>query len=246
MVELLQKKNMLIGMTGDGVNDAPALKKANVGIAVHGCTDAARSAADVVLLTEGLSTIIDAIKTSRMIFQRMRCYALYRISSTVHFLIFFFFSISCLAFSLPAKLIVIIALLNDVASLVIAVDNATVSRTPDKWRLGQVITMSIVIGVLLTGASFAHYFIAKVTFPIISWIQLNAKPFFKKIHRTSMASHTGRSRTSFSSRQARAPTFSSLAPVCKASSGRTGPRSSFSSSSAPPKSSRSLSLFTAS
>ncbi|KAJ1330086.1 plasma-membrane proton-efflux P-type ATPase [Batrachochytrium salamandrivorans] len=161
VVELMQKRGLLVGMTGDGVNDAPALKKANVGIAVEGCTDAARSAADIVLLAPGLSTIVDGIKTSRAIFQRMRSYALYRIASTIHFLIFFFISMLAFDFYLPDRLIIIIAVLNDAATLVIAFDNAKISKRPDKWRLGQLISLSFVLGFLLMCISFAHYFVAR-------------------------------------------------------------------------------------
>ena len=93
IVERLRQMGYVTGMTGDGVNDAPALKRADIGVAVFPCTDAAKAAADIVLTEPGLSVIIDAIFRSRKIFQRMRNYCIYRVSCTLQLLFFFFFAI---------------------------------------------------------------------------------------------------------------------------------------------------------
>ncbi|PVV03755.1 hypothetical protein BB560_001747 [Smittium megazygosporum] len=166
VIELMQEKGYTVGMTGDGVNDAPALKKANVGIAVHGSTDAARAAADIVLMEPGLSAIIDGVTVSRAIFQRMRSYALYRITSTIHFLIFFFVIIIQFSWQMSPLLLILIAVLNDAATIVIAFDNAEVAEKPTKWRIGQIITLSVILGILLFGLTYGVFYIAKDTFGI--------------------------------------------------------------------------------
>ncbi|PVU88429.1 hypothetical protein BB561_005868 [Smittium simulii] len=176
IIELIQSKNVMVGMTGDGVNDAPALKKADVGIAVHGSTDAARAAADIVLLESGLSAIIDGVTISRAIFQRMRSYALYRITSTVHFLIFFFIITLQFSWQMSPLLLILIAVLNDAATIVIAFDNAQVAESPTKWRIGQIITLSIIIGILLFLLTYAVFFVARDVYniPVISSLSPNS------------------------------------------------------------------------
>jgi H+-transporting ATPase len=132
-------------MTGDGVNDAPSLKKADTGIAVEGSSDAARSAADIVFLAPGLSAIIDALKTSRQIFHRMYSYVVYRIALSIHLEVFLGLWIAILNRSLNINLVVFIAIFADIATLMIAYDNAPFSSVPVKWNLPKLWGMSVLL-----------------------------------------------------------------------------------------------------
>ncbi|KAJ9141900.1 Plasma membrane ATPase [Pleurostoma richardsiae] len=149
VVEILQQRGYLVAMTGDGVNDAPSLKKADTGIAVEGASDAARSAADIVFLAPGLGAIIDALKTSRQIFHRMYAYVVYRIALSIHLEIYLGLWIAILNRSLNIELVVFIAIFADVATLAIAYDNAPFSKTPVKWNLPKLWGMSVLLGVVL-------------------------------------------------------------------------------------------------
>ena len=154
VVEILQQRGYLVAMTGDGVNDAPSLKKADTGIAVEGATDAARSAADIVFLAPGLSAIIDALKTSRQIFHRMYSYVVYRIALSLHLEIFLGLWIAILNNSLNIELVVFIAIFADVATLAIAYDNAPFQQTPVSWNLPRLWGMSIIMGAILAVGSW--------------------------------------------------------------------------------------------
>ncbi|MBZ0199909.1 MAG: plasma-membrane proton-efflux P-type ATPase, partial [Ignavibacteriaceae bacterium] len=162
IVELLQAKKHIVGMTGDGVNDSPALKKADVGIAVAGATDAAKSAADIVLTLPGLSVIIDALKESRKIFQRMNSYAIYRIAETIRVL--FFITLAILVFNfypVTALMIVLLALFNDAPIMAIAYDNVKYSQLPERWDMRVVLSMATFLGLIGVISSFGIFYIGE-------------------------------------------------------------------------------------
>jgi H+-transporting ATPase len=167
IVEILQKRGHIVGMTGDGVNDAPALKKADCGIAVSGATDAARAAASIVLLTSGLSVIIEAIKESRKIFQRMNSYAIYRIAETLRVLLFMTLAILVFNFyPVTAVMIVMLALLNDGAILSIAYDNVHYKDQPEAWNMRVVLGISTVLGIIGVVAAFGLFYLGERVFHI--------------------------------------------------------------------------------
>ena len=168
IVKILQHRNHITGMTGDGVNDAPALKQADVGIAVSGATDAARAAADLVLTAPGLSVIINAIEEARRIFERMNAYAIYRISETIR--IMFFVVLAMVFFDfypITAIMIILLAFFNDVPIMTIAYDHTGLEKNPVRWNMQQVITVATAMGIVGVVGSFGMLLIA------MDWLHLD-------------------------------------------------------------------------
>jgi len=171
IVETLKEMGHKVGMTGDGVNDAPALKHADVGVAVEGSTDAARAAADIVLTEPGLSTIVDGIVIARKIFVRIRNFITYRIAATLQLLLFFFIAVFVFKpseyeprtasihvytdvkswpayFHMPVLMLMLITLLNDGTLIAIGYDKATAQKQPEKWNLPALFVVGSVLALV--------------------------------------------------------------------------------------------------
>jgi len=168
IVKALQARGHIVGMTGDGVNDAPALKQADVGVAVSGATDAARAAADLVLTASGLSVIINAVEEARRIFERMNSYAIYRITETIRIMIFVVLAMLVFNFyPITAIMIILLAFLNDVPIMTIAYDRTYLDPKPVRWNMHRIIVVSTVMGLTGVTGSFLMLYLA------INWLHLS-------------------------------------------------------------------------
>jgi H+-transporting ATPase len=168
IVDTLQRAGHIVAMTGDGVNDAPALKKADCGVAVSAATDAARAAADIILTAPGLRVINEGIKQARMTFERMKSYATFRIAETLRIILFMALSIIVFNFyPVTAVMIIILALLNDIPIMAIAYDNAPIDKKPVRWKMREMLTIATILGLTGVTSSVLFFFILEtLKFPL--------------------------------------------------------------------------------
>ena len=150
VVEHLQAAGHVTGMTGDGVNDAPALRQAEVGIAVSTATDVAKGAASVVLTEPGLTNILALVEQGRTIYQRILTWIINKISRTILKAAFV-----AIAFVLTGKFVVsafamlLLVFMTDFAKIALATDRVRPSNKPETWKIGGFITVSVVLGVAM-------------------------------------------------------------------------------------------------
>ncbi|KAJ7979645.1 Plasma membrane ATPase [Quillaja saponaria] len=163
IVKKLQERKHICGMTGDGVNDAPALKKADIGIAVADATDAARSASDIVLTEPGLSVIVSAVLTSRAIFQRMKNYTIYAVSITIRIVLGFMLVALIWKFDFSPFMVLIIAILNDGTIMTISKDRVKPSPVPDSWKLKEIFATGVVLGAYMAIITVVFFYLAHDT-----------------------------------------------------------------------------------
>ncbi|KAL2481197.1 ATPase 8 [Abeliophyllum distichum] len=163
IVKKLQVRKHICGMTGDGVNDAPALKKADIGIAVADATDAARSASDIVLTEPGLSVIISAVLTSRAIFQRMKNSTIYAVSITIRIVMGFMLIALIWKFDFSPFMVLIIAILNDGTIMTISKDRVKPSPVPDSWKLKEIFATGVVLGTYMAIITVVFFYLASDT-----------------------------------------------------------------------------------
>ncbi|GKU87161.1 hypothetical protein SLEP1_g1605 [Rubroshorea leprosula] len=163
IVKRLQDRKHICGMTGDGVNDAPALKKADIGIAVADATDAARSASDIVLTEPGLSVIVSAVLTSRAIFQRMKNYTIYAVSITIRIVLGFMLVALIWEFDFSPFMVLIIAILNDGTIMTISKDRVKPSPVPDSWKLKEIFATGVVLGAYMAVITVVFFWLVHDT-----------------------------------------------------------------------------------